>query len=142
IPTWLKAYWILLCTRNRFSHYVPRHPTVRRLHPAVRRSGLAAPARRASNMAVLARWSRSVGPLLSRIVAALFGGYALAALTSVAAVALPISRSEAVLTGMLASFAVYAGAVVWVFAVRSAWRAWAGLFAAALPLSLAAWSVW
>ena len=85
---------------------------------------------------------RSAAPLASRIVAALFGGYALAALTSVAAVALPISRSEAVLTGMLASFAVYAVAVVWVFAVRSAWRAWAGLLAAALPLGVAAWSVW
>jgi hypothetical protein len=90
----------------------------------------------------LVRWTCSWGPLLSRIVAALFGGYALAALASVAAVALPVSRSEAVLTGMLLSFAVYAGAVIWVFAVRSAWRAWAGLVAAALPLGLAAWSVW
>lgn len=90
----------------------------------------------------LVRWTCSWGPLLSRIVAALFGGYALAALASVAAVALPVSRSEAVLTGMLASFAVYAGAVIWVFAVRSAWRAWAGLVVAALPLGLAAWSVW
>ena len=79
---------------------------------------------------------------MSRIMAALIGGYTLAALTSVAAVALPIAPSEAVLTGMLASFAVYAGAVVWVFAVRSAWRAWGGLFVAALPLALAAWSVW
>ncbi|MES2531399.1 MAG: DUF3649 domain-containing protein [Pseudomonadota bacterium] len=83
---------------------------------------------------------RAIGPLLSRIVAALFGGYALAALTSVATLALPMTRSEAVLTGMLASFAVYAGAVVWVFAVRSARRAWVGLIVAALPLALAAWS--
>ena len=90
----------------------------------------------------LVRWTCSWGPLLSRIVAALFGGYALAALASVAAVALPVSRSEAVLTGMLLSFAVYAGAVIWVFAVRSAWRAWAGLVVGALPLGLAAWSVW
>ena len=83
-----------------------------------------------------------VGPLLSRIVAALFGGYALAALCSVAAVALPMAKTEAVLTGMLASFVVYVCAVVWVFAVRSATRAWVGLVIAALPLSLAAWSVW
>ncbi|WP_399678917.1 DUF3649 domain-containing protein [Xenophilus sp.] len=81
------------------------------------------------------------GPLVSRIVAAVLGGYALAALTSVAAVALPIDRAQAVLTGMLASFVVYAGAVIWVFAVRSARRAWAGLLAAAVPLGLAAWSV-
>ena len=91
--------------------------------------------------AVLARL-RGVTPLLSRIVAALFGGYALAALTSVAAVALPMSRPEAVLTGLLLSFVVYVLAVIWVFAVRSARRAWAGLLVAAVPLQLAAWPVW
>ena len=47
---------------------------------------------------------RSTGPLISRIVAALFGGYALAALSSVAVLALPLSKPQAVLTGMLASF--------------------------------------
>lgn len=93
-------------------------------------------------MATRISFPGKVGPLLSRCVAALFGGYGLAALSSVAAVALPIPGSEAVLTGMLVSFAVYAGAVIWVFAVRSAWRAWGGLFAAALPLGLAAGSVW
>jgi hypothetical protein len=81
------------------------------------------------------------GPLVSRIVAAVLGGYALAALTTVAALALPISRPQAVLTGMLASFAVYAAAVVWVFAVRSARRAWAGLLVAALALWMA-WFAW
>ena len=81
------------------------------------------------------------GPLVSRIVAAVFGGYALAALSSVAALALPMRKPEAVLTGMLASFAIYAAAVVWVFAVRSALRAWLGLLVAAAPLLLAAWSV-
>jgi hypothetical protein len=80
-----------------------------------------------------------IGALASRIAAAILGGYALAALASVAALALPISRPQAVLTGMLASFAIYAGAVVWVFAVRSALRAWAGLLIAAAPLLLAAW---
>ena len=75
------------------------------------------------------------------IVAALFGGYALAALSSVAVLALPISRPQAVLSGMLASFAIYAAAVIWVFAVRSALRAWVGLIVVAAPLSLAAWSV-
>ncbi len=84
---------------------------------------------------------RSTGPLISRIVAALFGGYALAALSSVAVLALPMSKPQAVLTGMLASFAIYAGAVIWVFAVRSALKAWVGLIIVAAPLSLAAWSV-
>lgn len=83
-----------------------------------------------------------VGPLLSRIVAAVGGGYALAALGSVAVLALPLDKPQAVLTGMLASFAIYAGAVVWVFAVRSASRAWAGLLVAAAPLLVAAWTVW
>lgn len=92
-------------------------------------------------MSAIAHRVRSVGPLVSRIIAALFGGYALAALFSVAVLALPISKPQAVLTGMLASFAIYAGAVIWVFAVRSAWKAWAGLLIMAAPLSLAAWSV-
>lgn len=82
-----------------------------------------------------------MGPLVSRIVAALFGGYALAALSSVAVLALPISKPQAVLTGMLASFAIYAGAVIWVFAARSALKAWTGLIVVALPLSLAVWFV-
>lgn len=80
-------------------------------------------------------------PLVSRIVAALFGGYVLAALCSVAALALPIDGRQAVFTGMLASFLLYAAAVVWVFAVRSAWRAWIGLIVIALPLWLIAQTV-
>nr|WP_232464703.1 PepSY-associated TM helix domain-containing protein [Bordetella genomosp. 8] len=78
------------------------------------------------------------GALIVRIVLAIGGGYALAALASVAALALPISRPQAVLTGMLASFAIYAGAVVWVFAAytgrgirqtMSDLHTWAGLLA-------------
>lgn len=80
--------------------------------------------------------------LLSRIVAALLGGYALAALSSVALLALPIPATEAVIAGMLVSFLVYCGAVVWVFAVRSARRAWAGLALAAVPLLIASALVW
>ena len=80
-------------------------------------------------------------PLVSRILAALFGGYALAALCSIAALALPIDGRQAVFTGMLAGFLLHAGAVVWVFAVRSAWRAWLGLVIAALPLWLIAQTV-
>jgi hypothetical protein len=92
-------------------------------------------------MSAVAHRVLASGPLVSRIVAALFGGYGLAALFSVAVLALPISKPQAVLTGMLASFAIYAGAVIWVFAVRSAWKAWAGLLIVAAPLALAAWSV-
>ncbi|MFT0531692.1 DUF3649 domain-containing protein [Castellaniella hirudinis] len=80
--------------------------------------------------------------MIARIIAAAFGGYALAALASVAPLALPVDVSQAVLAGMLASFAVYAAAVIWVFAARSAARAWGGLLAAAVPLLLAAGKVW
>lgn len=93
-------------------------------------------------MTSIADQIRSTGPLISRIVAALFGGYALAALFSVAVLALPMSKPQAVLTGMLASFLIYAAAVIWVFAVRSALKAWVGLIVAAVPLSLAAWFVY
>jgi hypothetical protein len=83
-----------------------------------------------------------LGALVSRIVAALLGGYALAALVSVAAIALPLDKSQAVLAGMQSSFLVYACAVVWVFAARTALRAWIGLVIAAMPCAFAAWSVW
>ena len=89
----------------------------------------------------LAHRVRSTGKLISRILAALFGGYALAALSSVAVLALPLSRPQAVLTGMLASFAIYAGAAIWVFAVRSALKAWTGLIMVAVALLPLAWSV-
>ncbi|MGF6574022.1 putative iron-regulated membrane protein [Paraburkholderia sp. GAS333] len=60
----------------------------------------------------------SRGGLTSRIGVAILGGYALAALSSVATLLLPISRTEAVIAGLLASFIVYAGAVICVFATR------------------------
>lgn len=84
----------------------------------------------------------AVGPLLSRIVGAIFGGYALAALSSVAVLALPVDRTQAVIGGVLLSFAVYTGAVIWVFAVRSARCAWVGLLLAAALLAVPAATVW
>lgn len=64
----------------------------------------------------------------SRALAAIVGGYVLAALAAaVIAAYLPATRVEAALTGTLASFPVYAAAVMGVFAARSAARAWAGL---------------
>ncbi len=77
---------------------------------------------------------RSWGPLIARIAAGLFGGYAIAALVSITALTLPISRSEAIFAGTTISFAAYAVAVIWVFAARSARRAWIGLLVVALPL--------
>ncbi|HWK70085.1 MAG TPA: DUF3649 domain-containing protein [Burkholderiaceae bacterium] len=70
----------------------------------------------------------------SRAAAAILGGYALAAAcTALLAVALPIKRSDAVLTATLLSFTVYACAALWAFAARSALHAWLGI---ALPAAL------
>lgn len=92
-------------------------------------------------MSVLLHRVWATGPLVSRIIAALFGGYALAALSSIAVLALPMDKVQAVIAGQLASFLIYAGAVIWVFAMRSASKAWIGLLVVAMPLGLAAWSV-
>ena len=82
----------------------------------------------------------------SRVLAGAVGGYVLASLcTAVLALLLPrvsdTGPASALLTATMLSFAVYAGAVVWVFSTRSALRAWAGmglpsavLFAALLAL--------
>ncbi|RAI59704.1 DUF3649 domain-containing protein [Roseicella frigidaeris] len=78
--------------------------------------------------------------VLSRSLAAVLGGYAVAALAATAlALWLPTSRAEAVLTGTMLSFALYAGAVLWVFAAASALRAWVGLL---LPAALLGALVW
>lgn len=81
-----------------------------------------------------------------RAVAAIAGGYALAALFSVActlllARATAMGRAEAVLTSTLAAIVVFVLAVLWVFAVRSARRAWAGLLLAAAPLAILAFAL-
>lgn len=66
--------------------------------------------------------------IASRAAAAILGGYALAAsVTAAASLLLPLARADAVITATLLSFAVYACAVLWVFAARSAWRAWFGV---------------
>lgn len=68
--------------------------------------------------------------VLSRCVAAVIGGYALATTLAVAFVAVGFgsaTRSDAVLIAMQLSFLVYTGAVMWAFAARSARSAWKGL---------------
>lgn len=78
------------------------------------------------------RWA-----VASRVVAAVFGGYALAALSSVCvAWLLPMARGEAVVSGMMLSFLVYLVAVLWCFACRSVSRAWLGLAMPGLALAL------
>lgn len=77
---------------------------------------------------------------MSRVVAAIGGGYLLASLMSiVVARVVPLPHASAVMTGMLLSFLFYACAALWVFAARSARAAWLGLIVPAVLLSLLAW---
>ncbi len=70
-----------------------------------------------------------------RVLIAIPGGYALANITAILfSYLLPMPKSDAVMTGILLSFAIYTGAIMWVFAVRSAHKAWLGLVAPSLVL--------
>ena len=72
--------------------------------------------------------------VFSRAAAAILGGYALAsAATACLAIWLPMRRPDAVVTAQMLSFVFYACGVIWVFATRNAWRAWAGVL---LPAAL------
>ena len=76
----------------------------------------------------------------SRTVAAILGGYALSALASFAlAIFLPMSKAEASMTATLLSFLIYTCAVIWVFATRTAWRAWIGIIAPSVALGVLIW---
>lgn len=76
----------------------------------------------------------------SRALAAIIGGYALTALATFAlAIFLPMSRAEASMTATLSSFLIYTCVVIWVFATRTAWRAWAGILASMVVLGGLVW---
>ncbi len=73
--------------------------------------------------------------VFSRCLAAILGGYALAAAFTVfLSIALPMPRAEAVYLASLLSYVVFVIAVLWVFAARTAWRAWAGVIVPTLIL--------
>ena len=77
--------------------------------------------------------------VLSRLLAAVLGGYLLAsALAVFLAAALPGPRADAVLAGMQWSFALHVLAVVWAFSPISPGRAWLGLLLPAAALAGAA----
>lgn len=81
------------------------------------------------------------GPLVVRILAASLGGYALAALFSIAVLALPGAAADKVLWGMMGSFLVWVMVVLWTFAGHSTLKALAGLVGAGVVLgALAAWA--
>lgn len=73
--------------------------------------------------------------IVSLILAATIGGYSLssAVMIFIAAI-LPLSRADAVITSALLSFAVYTAAIIWVFAVKNAQRAWIGMIGATVVI--------
>ncbi|MGJ7530687.1 hypothetical protein [Variovorax sp. GB1P17] len=78
--------------------------------------------------------------VLSRLAAAVFGGYALAAAVAVCLGAvLPSARADAVLAGMQISFVVHTLAVIWTFSPVRPARVWLGLLGPAVVLALLGW---
>lgn len=75
-----------------------------------------------------------------RVVVATVGAYAFAAAFAYAlARALPMTRSEAAAAATMLGTLAMPGAVIWVFATKSAWRAWIGIVLAALAFGAAGW---
>jgi len=76
--------------------------------------------------------------VLSRCLAASLGGYALASAASVLLGSLlPGAPAQAAVAAMMLGLVIYAAAVIWVFACRSAAKAWLGIGGCALLLGLA-----
>ncbi|RXR07549.1 DUF3649 domain-containing protein [Pseudoxanthomonas composti] len=96
------------------------------------------PAASARVLDVLPAWyQRPWLGVLSRTLASILGGYALAASVNVfLSLALPMQRSQAVLTSMLLAILACACAPLWAFATRSAARAWIGIAVPTLLLAL------
>lgn len=78
--------------------------------------------------------------LWSRIVAGIAGSFVTA---SAVVIALPVftrgHKVDAVTTASMVGFAVWTGAVIWVFAARTATRAWLGLMATTLACVSVVW---
>lgn len=78
--------------------------------------------------------------IVSRIIAAIFGGYAVTYLFAAAAsLWLPMARSEAVLFASAFCFLVYLGVAMVAFSARSVLRLWIGLLLAALVCGALIW---
>lgn len=60
-----------------------------------------------------------------RVLLAVFGGYAVAALTVASlSVALPLPRPQAVLAATMLAFIAYCAVAIWAFSAATALRAW------------------
>ncbi|MBL4765947.1 MAG: hypothetical protein JKX67_11855 [Colwellia sp.] len=63
--------------------------------------------------------------VLSRALAAIIGGYVLTNLSAILlSYLLPSQSSSNVMTGMVVSYAIYAGIVIWVYSVKSLQHVW------------------
>lgn len=75
-----------------------------------------------------------------RAVAAIGGGYLLAALaSSLLALLLPLTRADAVTLATMLAFVIYPCTVLWVFATASAARACLGVLGASALAGAALW---
>ena len=75
----------------------------------------------------------------SRAIAAILGCYGLASAAAACLAVWLLARADAVVTAQMLSFVFYACGVIWVFATRNAWRAWAGIL---IPRSRWACCIW
>lgn len=77
--------------------------------------------------------------LVLRLLGAVFGGYALTALTVAAAGAilarLGMARSDAVVLAAMLGFVVYLGLLLWAFSAKSAVRLWLGMIGGAVGMA-------
>lgn len=75
-------------------------------------------------------------PLISRISAAVLGGYVFTyCCTAALARLLPLAKADAVVVATLTAFIIYTAVILWAFGCRSPWRAW-GVLALAAPLAV------
>ncbi|WP_242662139.1 DUF3649 domain-containing protein [Teichococcus deserti] len=84
--------------------------------------------------------ARRVAGIVTRLLAGVGGGYAVAGLADAwLATSLPMPRVEAVLTSGMLSFVILAVCIVFAFAARQAWRAAAGIAILAAILAGLLW---
>ncbi len=75
--------------------------------------------------------------VFSRVVAASVGAYVVVNLATMALnFLLPVEQYKALLFAMQISFIFYTLIIIWVFAVRTALKAWLGMLAIGVPLAL------
>ena len=84
--------------------------------------------------------------ILSRLLAAVLGGYAVASalavlLAALLPVLLSLPRGEAVLAGIQWSFAAQVAAAIWAFSPVPLARVWAVLLALVAVLTVASWAL-